>query len=256
MALLSRVSTPQTPGTPQTITGGLPSTPGPSSQPAYPTPLTPAPLRTPAPPLRPPPSSIQAVVQPVVVPPAPLAVTFPVSAALRTTVTTAAQAANIMAAAKLLGTLPKAFDGSLQKAEAFWNSLANYYYLNSGVYTDEGKWVSAVLTHFKLGTPAGDWAEDRTKTALTPATPDFGTWAASKAVFKKHFIPELSALEATNAMYTFKMGNKPFNEWYQEWSTHASRSGANEQTQMYAFRKAIPIALHQKLLTVSPPQLR
>ena len=49
------------------------------------------------------------------------------------------------------------------------------------------------------------------------------------------------------------MGNRPFNEWYPEWSTSAKRSGANEETMMYAFRKAIPAALHQKLMMVTPP---
>ena len=48
------------------------------------------------------------------------------------------------------------------------------------------------------------------------------------------------------------MGNRPFNEWYQDWSTYASRSGANEETQMFAFRKVLPMALHQKIMGVSP----
>jgi hypothetical protein len=53
-------------------------------------------------------------------------------------------------------------------------------------------------------------------------------------------------------MYTSKMGGRPFNEWYQDWSTYASRSGANEDTQMFAFQKALPMALHQKIMGVSP----
>ena len=238
-ALLSRVSTPQTPGTPQTVPGALPSTPGPSSQSIYPTPLTPAPFRNPVLPPRPPQSTVQ--VQPVVVPPVTPTVTVP------------AVPARHMATPKLLGTLPEPFDGTPSKAEAFWNVLANYYFLNEDVYTNESKRVSAALTHFKIGTPAGDWAQDRQKTVLAQAVPSFGTWATFKADFAKHFIPSYSALEATNDMYTNRMGNRPFNEWYQEWSTSAKRSGANEETMMYAFRKAIPAALHQKLMTVTPP---
>ena len=65
-----------------------------------------------------------------------------------------------MATPKLLGTLPEPFDGTPSKAEAFWNVLANYYFLNEDVYTNESKRVSAALTHFKRGTPAGDWAQD------------------------------------------------------------------------------------------------
>ena len=48
------------------------------------------------------------------------------------------------------------------------------------------------------------------------------------------------------------MGTRNFGEWYQEWSTYASRSGANEETKMFAFRKAIPQALHQKIIGISP----
>jgi hypothetical protein len=48
------------------------------------------------------------------------------------------------------------------------------------------------------------------------------------------------------------MGNKPFSEWYQEWSTHANRSGTNKETKMYAFRQNIPATLHQKIIGVSP----
>src|SRR5258708_10867183 len=53
-------------------------------------------------------------------------------------------------------------------------------------------------------------------------------------------------------MHNFRMGSKPFHEWYQEWSTYASRSGANENTKMYAFCHSIPRALNNKLVGISP----
>ena len=37
-----------------------------------------------------------------------------------------------------------------------------------------------------------------------------------------------------------------------EWSTHASRSGVDENTKMFAFRKNIPMALHEKIITLHP----
>ena len=49
-----------------------------------------------------------------------------------------------------------------------------------------------------------------------------------------------------------RMGNREFNNFYQEWSTHASRSGVDNHTKMYAFRQALPQALHNKILGVSP----
>ena len=96
------------------------------------------------------------------------------------------------------------------------------------------------------------WAQDIQKAALAKSTIDFGSWKDFCDKFKKHFIPAHSKLEATNAMYSSKMSGRPFNEWYQDWSTYASRSGANEETQMFAFRKALPQVLHQKIMGISP----
>ena len=130
-----RPQTPRTPQTPQVLTGGLPSTPGPSTQVAYPTPFTPGPI--------------------------PCTIQPPLS-----TVKTPKQAMTT----KLLGSPPEPFSGKPETADAFWQNLENYYYLNETAYTDEGKRVSVALTHFKLGTPAGDWAQDKQKEALN-ATP-------------------------------------------------------------------------------------
>jgi hypothetical protein len=52
----------------------------------------------------------------------------------------------------LLGTAPESFDGSADKAIAFWNTLENYYTTNAAIYDNEDKKISAALTHFKLGT--------------------------------------------------------------------------------------------------------
>ena len=153
---------------------------------------------------------------------------------------------------KILGSAPEPFDGTPRKAEAFWNALESYYYLNEAAYTDESRRVSAALTHFKLGTPAGVWAQDRQNEALARTPKTCGTWADFQAWCKDHFIPTHSAMEATNLMHTLQMGNRSFEEWYQEWATYASRSGANEATKMWAFRKAIPGALNQKLIGLSP----
>jgi hypothetical protein len=48
------------------------------------------------------------------------------------------------------------------------------------------------------------------------------------------------------------MKNCPFHEWYQEWSTYAARSGANDTTKMYTFQQALPQGLNDKLLGVTP----
>ena len=48
------------------------------------------------------------------------------------------------------------------------------------------------------------------------------------------------------------MGTQEFNNWYQEWSTHATHAGADNATKIYAFRRMLPQALHGKILGVSP----
>ncbi|KAH8981092.1 hypothetical protein EDB86DRAFT_3087388 [Lactarius hatsudake] len=141
----SRPQTPQSPSGAQ-LPSTLPSTPGPSTQPQYP-------LYTPTPKLfgrsRPP------------SPPTPSAP--PVSTS------------SMASTGKSLGVPPDPFDGKQDKAEAFWQSIENYYYLNQAMYPDEGKRVSAALTHFKTGTSAGDWAQDKQKKALEATPIEFGT---------------------------------------------------------------------------------
>ncbi len=156
---------------------------------------------------------------------------------------------------KLLGAAPEPFDGKPEKAEAFWNNLENYFHLNSTIFDTNDKKISMALTYFKVGTPAGQWAQDKQKAALNPVggvTVTFGAWNDFKINFQDHFIPVHTALEATNLMYTLKMGNQTFNDWYQEWSTHATQSGTNDAMQMYAFQQAIPGALLGKLMGLSP----
>jgi hypothetical protein len=53
-----------------------------------------------------------------------------------------------------LRTAPESFNGSLDKAIAFWNTLKNYYTTNAAVYDNKDKKISAALTHFKLSTQA------------------------------------------------------------------------------------------------------
>jgi hypothetical protein len=67
-----------------------------------------------------------------------------------------------------------------------------------------------------------------------------------------HFIPAESALEASTIMHSLRQGNCPFNEWYQEWSTHASHAGVDKSMCMYAFHVNLNQGLHTKLLGLSP----
>jgi hypothetical protein len=100
------------------------------------------------------------------------------------------------AATRPIGTAPDAFDGNPAKAEPIWNSLKNYYNINNVVYTDEGWKVAAALTHFKMGTSAGDWASDCLATALGATPINYSTWANFKNKFKEQFIPPQTQVES------------------------------------------------------------
>src|SRR5712672_335943 len=153
---------------------------------------------------------------------------------------------------KLMGSPPESFDGSGHKAESFWSSLETYYFLNQDVFQTDSKHVASALTHFKLGTPAGEWARDRQQTALALQHPDFGSWDDFRSAFKAHFIPVESKMSSTQTMHSLRQQNCPFHEWYQEWITHANCSRANEQTKIFTFCRNIHPSLHVKLLGVSP----
>jgi hypothetical protein len=152
----------------------------------------------------------------------------------------------------LLGMAPESFDGSADKAIAFWNTLENYYTTNAAVYDNEDKKISAALTHFKLGTQAGEWASDRMATALAAAPQTYGTWANFKDDFKAQFIPPQTQLDTITKIHNLPMGGKEFNVWYQEWSQHARRSQIDKATKMYAFRKNLNPSLHQKIIQITP----
>jgi Retrotransposon gag protein len=156
---------------------------------------------------------------------------------------------------KTIGSPPEPFDGSSTKAEAFWTSLASYFFLNQEIYNTTNKKIVSALSYFKIETSAGEWAKDRQITALAISPPDFGTWKTFRDDFKSHFIPVDATLLSTQQMHSMKMGNHPFSDWYQEWSTHATHSGSNDATKMYAFRQNLLNALHTKILGVHPPSM-
>jgi hypothetical protein len=111
---------------------------------------------------------------------------------------------------------PDTFDGNPAKAEPFWNALENYYTLNNAVYTNEGQKMVAALTHFKMGTSAGDWASDCLATTLGATLVTYSTWANFKTKFREQFIPPQMQVESIQKIHNLPMGNREFNEWYQD----------------------------------------
>ena len=155
-------------------------------------------------------------------------------------------------APKILGSTPEPYDGNPAKAQAFWNTLANYYMMNETIYANDKKKVPAALTNFKTGTQGGNWASNRIATALAATPVNYGTWNQFKTAFKEQFIPPKVQQEAIKGLHNIYMGNCEFNNWYQDWSHHAQCLGVNDNTKMYAFRKCINSVLQQKLIALSP----
>jgi len=120
---------------------------------------------------------------------------------------------------QILGTALDLYDGSPDKAIAFWNTLANYYTINAGVYVMNDQKVSSTLIQFKIGTPGRDWASDQIATALTANPVTYRTWDQFKAAFEKQFIPPAAQMEAIQKMHATSMGTSNFSTWFQNWST-------------------------------------
>ena len=238
----------------QTSLSSVPATPAPAGPSHLPTPQTAgtslAPQRQPSP--SPPQQQLPPVQPAVPAPPPPVQARGPVLPAQPPPAAVPVNPVMANPAPKIVGTLPESFDGKPDKAETFLAQMRTYYNLNADAFADESRRVNAALTHFKSGTPAGEWAQDRANAALNATPVDFGTWADFIAAFKSHFIPVDSQLESSVHMHNYKQQNKPFNEWYQNWYTHASRAGVDEQTKMFAFRRNLNQGLHTKIIAMSP----
>ena len=72
---------------------------------------------------------------------------------------------------RILGTTPDPYDGSPDKAIDFWNTLANYYNINDGVYTMNAQKVSSALTvtGFARATPPQEGIVRETPKSTQPS---------------------------------------------------------------------------------------
>ena len=115
-----------------------------------------------------------------------------------------------------VGATPEAFDGKASSAIAFWNTLKNYYTVNSAIYADEKARIQSALTHFKLRTQAREWASDWIAKALDANPVNYRTWADLKKDFNTQFIPPQTQVDAIAKMHSLCMGTQEFNDWFQE----------------------------------------
>ena len=111
-----------------------------------------------------------------------------------------------------VGVTPKAYDGKASSAIAFWNTLKNYYMVNTAIYADKKARIQSALTHFKLGTQAEEWASDRIAKALGANPVNYRTWANFKKDFNTQFIPPQTQVDAIAKMHLLHMGNREFND--------------------------------------------
>jgi len=152
----------------------------------------------------------------------------------------------------ILGTAPEPYNGKGDTVIAFWNALENYFTVNATTFDTNAKKVLSALTYFKQGTQAGDWASDHIATILARNPVNYGTWEDFRDAFKAQFIPPEMQNEAIQNIHNTPQRNQEFGEWYQEWSRYARRANVDEATKIYAFRRALDTALHNKLLQLSP----
>jgi len=153
---------------------------------------------------------------------------------------------------RILGTAPEPYNGKGDTAIAFWNALENYFTVNATTFDTDAKKVSSALTYFKQGTQARDWASDHIAAILAGNLVNYGTWDDFRNAFREQFIPPETQNEAIQNIHNTPQRNREFGEWYQEWSRYARRANVDEATKMYAFRRALDTALHNKLLQLSP----
>jgi len=151
----------------------------------------------------------------------------------------------------ILGTAPKSYNGKGDMAIAFWNSLENYFTVNATTFDTDTKKVLSALTYFKQGTQARDWASNHIVTILAGNPVNYRTWNNFKDAFKAQFIPLETQNEVIQSIHNIPQRNWEFGEWYQEWSRYARWANVDEATKMYAFRRALDTALHNKLLQLS-----
>jgi len=151
----------------------------------------------------------------------------------------------------ILGTAPKPYNGKGDMVITFWNALENYFTVNATTSDTDAKKVSSALTYFRQGTQARDWASDHIATILAGNPVDYRTWDDFRDAFKAQFIPPEMQNEAIQNIHNTPQRNREFGEWYQEWSRYARRANVDEATKMYAFRRALDTALHNKLLQLS-----
>jgi len=151
----------------------------------------------------------------------------------------------------ILGTAFEPYNGKGDTAIAFWNALENYFTVNATTFDTNTKKVSSALTYFKQGTQAGDWASDHIATILSGNPVNYRTWDDFRDAFREQFIPLETQNEAIQNIHNTPQRNREFGEWYQEWSRYARRANVDEATKMYAFRRALDTALHNKLLQLS-----
>ena len=115
---------------------------------------------------------------------------------------------------------------------------------------DQSLKITAVLSHFKLRTPMGEWACDCQQIAMKQSPPNFRTWAKFKRASKEHFILVKTELSFTQKIHNLKMNNCSFTEWYQDWIVHTTHSNANNATKMYAFWQNLFSTLHNKIMAI------
>ena len=100
--------------------------------------------------------------------------------------------------------VPEAYDGSFEKATAWFNTVAFYLITNEGVYKDDAKKIAFVLSFMTKGT-AATWAATFHAAAISTGTMTAGIWADFQKAFETTFKWQDTVGDAIAWLTTTKM---------------------------------------------------
>ena len=94
------------------------------------------------------------------------------------------------------------------------------------------------------GGPAGQWATEKTRTAMTKQTDKYGTWTQFIQDFEKAFISTQIGIDKRHELFKLKQGSDSTTEFNAKFQTLASLAGITQTealTELYleALRPAI-----------------
>ena len=143
---------------------------------------------------------------------------------------------------------PPSFDGTPEKARAWFNNVQLYLLVNKDIYNDDDRKIAYALSFMKEGA-AALWSLTETEAALKRNPPNFGTWQNFLNKFSASFILENTKDQAIAWMTTAKVDKKtPLIDYISQFKNNAALSEINNEDILINFySRGIPSFLMKKI---------